>query len=408
VSKKTVSAAAATTAVIVSLVLSACGGGNGLDGTDLGISPYPNRRGQEVLGQKNFAYLMNNHRKAKLAKTPWVGWWWAYTANGVANGLHHPEMHSPAGKYDAARGGFPKAQEWEIANHGATVPGVQGWWGHCNGWCVASTLFPEPREPVTVNGIEFSVADQKALLTEAGMESSSDFFGSRVDDVNQMRTPRVEDVVPAQFFLILTNYLGKKGLPVLMDRHTTYEVWNQPIAGYSFEYPKPSDYLGEDPAHRGLYRVNLTTTIWWAEDGVPPGELTGEFDYQDNRHFSKRTLKMELWLDGPIVFDGEQMRSSGDVVVTRQGEYFVGGAWKNGAYSATSHPDFMWIPYSLLKPTTYANPEIDIEWVKKHVMGHQDDPSAVAVPVVPAPSPTPSIAPSPEPTTGITPRPPLI
>ncbi|HAR41465.1 MAG TPA: hypothetical protein DCS07_02345, partial [Bdellovibrionales bacterium] len=378
--------------------------------------PYPNVKGGDVQGEKNFAYLVNNHLVGKASPTPWAGFWWPYGGNGIAAGKYTGGL-SPAGKYDAARGGRTHAQSWEVANHGSAVPKIQPWWGHCNGWSAAAALFEEPRSNVTVNGIEFNVADLKALLTEAAMEVSADFFGDRVDWGSDYSSPKLYDTVPDQYFLVLTNYMGRLKQSVLIDRYTTDQVWNQPVPGYQFEYPKPSDYLGADPQAPNVYRILMTSTIYWARDDVTPEVLTVPFNFEANEHFESRVLKMELWLDGPVVFgpDGK-VQSSGNLIVTRQGDFFVGGAWKmgDGAYS-DAWPDYMWVPYSVLKPTEYANPWLDMDWIRKHLLvpGGADDPSVNARPVEPAPSvrPSPSSSPSgspnpwPFPTWTPTPRP---
>jgi len=386
--------------------------GSADDGSSAGVSanpanPYPNFHGQDSHGEKNFAVLINNYAQAKTTPSPWAGFWWPYTANGIASGKFNGA--SPAGKYDAARGGTTHAQDWEIHNHGSKVPKVQGWWGHCNGWCAAAALFPEPHKDVKVNGITFNVADQKALLSEAGMETSADFYGDRVDYGNDYNSPKWFDTVPDQYFLVLTNYIGKLNQSVLIDRYTADQVWNQPLEGYKIQYPKPSDYLGPDPAHPDVYRVAVTSTIWWAEDGVAPDIQTPEFHFQadgENYVFTQRTLKMEIWLDGPVVFDeAGKVKSSGNLIVTRQGDSFYGGTWMMGeGFSSEFWPDYMWVPYSILKPTDYANNQIDIQWIKDHILsGGVDDPSVHPSPIATAPSPQPSPSDHPTPTPTTTP-----
>jgi hypothetical protein len=51
-------------------------------------------------------------------------------------------------------------------------------------------------------------------------------------------------------WIVFTNYMGKLKLPVLLDRYTGEQVWNQPGVGYRCEYPKPSDSTGKAPAPR--------------------------------------------------------------------------------------------------------------------------------------------------------------
>lgn len=396
------------------LAVSSCGKPDGFkDPDDFGMdSPYPGFRGGDVKGEKNFATLINQFKEAKVEPYPWAGFWWPYTGNGIANGSHG-RGSSPAGKYDAARGGRTNAQNWEANYHGSRVKGVQGWWGHCNGWCVAAALFPEPRDSVKVNGITFGVSDLKALLTELGMSASADFYGNRVDWGNDYATPKYGDTVPDQYFLVLTNYIGKLKQAVLIDRFTGDQVWNQPLAGYRFEYPTPADYLGADPQAPNIYRINLTSTIWWGRDDVPPDVLTHPFNYAEDEHYQARTLQMELWVDAPIVFgpDGK-IQSSGNVVVTRQGDYHIGGAWRIGdGYFADGWPDYMWVPYSVVKPTDpeqdYANAHVDVDWVKKHLLvaGGADDTSVNPRPIEPAPVPCPTPSPSSRPSSNPYPQP---
>ncbi len=364
-----------------------------------GVLPAPS----DLRGEKNFANLINKYQSARPTRVPWVGYWWPYTANGIASG-RYAGGYSPAGKYDAARGGVTQAQYWEATHHGARVRGVQGWWGHCNGWCAAAALYPEPLERQKVNGITFDVGDQKALLSEAAMEATADFYGNRVDWSSDWTTPKYDDVIPAQYFLVLTNYLGKLGQTVNIDRYTGDQVWNQPLAGYRFEYPKPEDYLGADARAPGVYRILLTSTIWWGRDEVEPNSVTVPFQFESNQHFEQRTLQMELWLDGPVVFNASgQVISSGDVVVKREGNWLMGGVWRNGAgLLVDAHPDYMWVPFTVLKPDPraedpYANIHIDIEWLKRYLVVGLDDPSAQPRPVEPAPVPSPSGSASPVP-----------
>ncbi len=377
------------------------------------LNPYPNFHGGEVRGEKNFAAMINQFREGKPARPAWAGFFWPYTGNGIASGSQGRGF-SPAGKYDAARGGLTKAQDWEVNAHGAGVKGVQGWWGHCNGWVAASALFAEPREPVKVNGIQFSVGDIKGLLSEAGMSASADFFGNRMDPWTREYDKALSDTVPGQFFLVLTNYMGKLRQHVLIDRFTTHEVWNQPVAGYRFKYPTKADYLG---CTGSVCKINVEARLWWYNDsGVPADILSPDFDFEDASvggitAIEHRDLRMELWLDGPVTFDANgKILTSGDVIVTRDGEFFVGGDWKMGGAHSNAWPDYMWVVYSIVKPDPnedYANPHVDVEWLKAHLLvpGGADDPSVRPIPVPTAPSPRPAPSSSPTTTPSPSPRP---
>lgn len=353
--------------------------------------PYPPLRQSELRGEKNFATLINKYAQGKIEPTPWAGFWWPYTGNGIAAG---GSGGSPAGKYDAARGNTTHAQEWEIRKHGPGVPQVQQWWGHCNGWCAAAALFKEPHDPVTVNGVTFGISDLKALITEAGMSTSADFFGERVDNFDNLDSPKYWDTIPNQYFLVLTNYIGIKKQAVLIDRYTGHQVWNQPLAGYRFEYPKPSDYLGPSPDAPNVYRINVSSRIWWMDDAVPPDYQTQPFNFQDDETgVGSRELRMEVWLDGPVTFDAAgKITSSGNVIVTNKDGHLVGGTWRVEP-SSDAWPDYMWVPYTILKPDPeddYANPEVEIQWIRDHLLvpGGSDDHSVNPGRVNPAPAPS--------------------
>jgi hypothetical protein len=258
-----------------------------------------------------------------------------------------------------------------------------------------------------VNGIRFDVADIKGLLSEAGMLASADYFGERVDPWDRDYARKFADTVPNQFFLVLTHYMGRNGRTVLIDRHTGGEVWNQPLAGYRFQTPKPEDYLGPAPGAPNVYRIKATGTIWWMEDNVAPGALSPVFDFRDGPMITARTLRMELWLDAPVQFDSQgRLVSSGDVVVARENGLVAGGQWL-GPQTTQGHPDYMWVPYSILNPDPNdpdpdSNIHVDIGWLRRHILGRTDDNSVKPVPV----SAAPPVRPSETPTPGPTPAPP--
>ena len=304
-------------------------------------------------GQSNFAYLMNNYSTGRAKITPWVGYWWPYSEGGIS---------SPAALYEQASG-TTGAAAWEAQNHGPKVAGLQQWWGHCNGWAAAAALYPEPTLPVTQNGVTFSVADQKGLLSEIAMEVDADFFGQR-DDSDDPSNLTFQDVFPNQFFMVLTNYMGN-GLQVVMDRYTGSQVWNQPIAGYQHTPITPSDVIDPDPSAPGVYRVGVTTQVWWARDDVPADTLTGEFNFQDSANFQSRILRYEVWLDGPVSFDSSgKIANSGNVILARSGKFVTGGAWTNGTMDVmNSHPDYLWVPHRASTSTGFSNPNINQAWV---------------------------------------------
>jgi len=308
--------------------------------------------------------LIQEHAEGRVANTPWAGYWWPYGDGGTS---------AASAAYDRARGGSrpssSSSSSWELANHGPGFPGLEQWYGHCNGWSAAAVLYKEPRTAVSTDGESFSVAEQKALLTEIGMEVNADFFGTR-DNGNDPSSATFNDIAPDVFFLVLTNYVGN-GLGVVMDRYTGDQVWNQPIAGYRIEPITPADSLGPAPGSPNVFRVSVTTKVWWSRDDVPGGTLTEPFTFEDGESFASRTLRYELWLSAPPVFDAQgKLRSAGNVVVARPGNTAVGGAWRNSGMDVyDSHPDYIWVPHSVTESTGYSNPRLEIPWVESKFGG---------------------------------------
>lgn len=353
---------------LAALALASCGGAgqsgpadspDGQPGntapTDNTRPPYPtvNPNGQ-IQGEGNFATLIKRASQGKTGATPWAGYWWPYETNGISNA---------ASRYDQARGGGTAAS-WERSNHGAGVPGLESWFGHCNGWAAAAVLYREPRAAATAGSQSFPVAEQKAILSELAMEVRADFFGSRNED-NNSSSQTFQDVAPDVFFLVLTNYVGN-GLGLIIDRYTGNQVWNHPLAGYRISPIRPADSLGPAPGNPDIHRVNVTTQVWWVRDDVEGGHLTEPFAFEDGQSYESRTFRYEVWLDAPPVFDGAgNLASAGKVVVARQGNSSIGGAWRNsGLELFNSHPDYIWVPHAVTPSTGYSNPGIDAAFIE--------------------------------------------
>lgn len=330
-------------------------------------NPGPRPRVSYRYEEWNLAKLQRDYAKGVADPVPWIGYWWPYTEDGIADDSYDKDKMGPSDKLDKALGNSNWVTGWEMRNHG-TARNPADWWGHCNGWATAAIMEPEPRKARTVNGVTFEVRDRKAILSEYWLQSGADFIGSRVWNSGDTTSAAFWDVVPAQYYLAMTNILGRHRRSMIVDRYTGAEVWNQPMVAYEMHPIKPEDYLGRDPRYTNLYRVNVTSDMWWGSDEVEPDDLTPKFEWKETDAFVKRTLKFELWVDAPLEFDSKgRLVSSGDIVLTRNG---TGGRWKNGTtYEALvdSHPDFLWLPLSYARSTGYKNPRLNDAWVNKHL-----------------------------------------
>ncbi len=330
---------------------------------------------EDAVEETNFAVMMKKYDHGVADHPPWAGFWWDFKHDGIARKVER-DQPSASEKYDALMGLSARTAStaWEKENHGPHLEGIKEWWGHCNGWTAAAILAPEPRRKVTIDGIEFTVSDQKALLSETYLEVSADFLGSRHDEPTIRGEPTYNDPSPGQFHLATINLLGRQKQAFAIDRHTGDEVWNQPAIAYRLEKVRPEDDLGEHPQAPGIYRVVTRLTLWWVDDDVAPGFKTPKFRFDpDSAVFPSRTLTYELWLDGPLEFtSGGNLKSSGNIVVNEDpdtGE-ILSGKWLNTHLDRNErHPDFLWIPFEAAPATTYKNPHIDDEVVERIVRG---------------------------------------
>ncbi|MBX7097969.1 MAG: pre-peptidase C-terminal domain-containing protein [Myxococcaceae bacterium] len=120
---------------------------------------------------------------------------------------------------------------------------IPTWWGICHAWSPAAILLPEPKHPVTRNGVTFKVQDLKALGSLVHNSSTSKFVslrcdkGSGADDVvafDEYGRPQTEcrDTNAGTWHLLMTNYLGLRHQAFVEDRVWNHEVWNQPLRGF--------------------------------------------------------------------------------------------------------------------------------------------------------------------------------
>ncbi len=258
--------------------------------------------------------------KAMVKPVPWSGYWFSRQQLGMVKVLE---------KYDsfvqAKTGSNPGAKDWEANprnNHYG--PNQPSWAGHCNGWAAAAILEPEPTKPRKVDGITFSVGDQKALLTELYMSCSCQFYGKRKND----NFPISLDIRPDIFHRLLLDNIKEKNRAMVADITFNSPVWNYPIYGYETEWKK--SWLVP-------HQINVTTTVYFADDGV-------QADYLGTKTFTK-TYRYNLYTNG-----------KGEIVF---------GTW--ALASQFDHPDFIWIPIAATPAEYGENPKIAANFIHQIV-----------------------------------------
>jgi hypothetical protein len=150
---------------------------------------------------------------------------------------------SPAEKYDLFMENFsyPTVKsEWQ-----RTSKDDAAWEGLCHGWAPAALHFEEPKPVLIISpsGIQipFASSDIKALLTYVDGElntSPTRWLGTRCNiDLNKhpekKKTGACKDTNAGAFHIVIANEIGVLKNGFVADIERGFEVWNQPILGYS-------------------------------------------------------------------------------------------------------------------------------------------------------------------------------
>jgi hypothetical protein len=233
------------------------------------------------------------------------------------------------------------------------IDGIQGWWGTCHAWTPASLMMPEPQHAVTMNGQKFEVADIKALTQNIFDKTSAVMLGGRCNnemithDVNGSANDECSDVNPGALHVIVTNFLGVRQAPLIEDRTANYEVWNQPMLGYSItkqaivSNTAANACVGQtanvrkwsyNTAAKKLYEVRMTTT--YLSESYAEAAPVG---WENNTSTDDYHYILELNADGKI----------------------IGGRYCTD--TTNTHVDFLWSPTGTNAPS---NPSVDQAKVK--------------------------------------------
>ena len=245
------------------------------------LEPIPDYLGGLALKGPLELRLSKLRPQAELTRAPWPGDYWPAHRDGInfqwnasqpsatdkyarAFGLDAAELAAEVSKTSGVlwmqdRPPCRSNQDCEPLQDGSVCgfrPGVGGavngrcipdWIGICNGWAAAAIAEPEPKCPVTLNGVTFEPLDIKALVsklyssTELDVELAGDrflgydVFGAPVDGKDRHGRygydPR-RALNPGTFHVALGNLIGRWQFPFAVDVDAGAPVWNHPVLGY--------------------------------------------------------------------------------------------------------------------------------------------------------------------------------
>lgn len=349
--------------------------------------------------QLNFIYEWDRliaFTEGRAEQIPWPSDYWSYYEDSINVRFHGSNQLSPAEKYDKAYNNWEPnmsvspvdlsadcgmddtienkhddyynqlgpAATWQHKNkgnfkarngkdddgdgkvdecRGGDYDGIETWWGLCHAWTPAAILEPEPLHPVTVNGVEFTVSDIKALLIAQHDRSSALMLGGRCNEKElerdaQGRITRDEcrDANAGAFFVVATNMLGKDKRAFAEDRTAAYQVWNQPILGYQILDQKE---LTEEQALQKLKKS--TADGKYADLFDSPNAVAWRYVRMDVDYISESSNSTEGALT-PNIENWTRTDHYEMVIELDSAGKVVGGEWIG--YSQDTHPDFLWLP----------------------------------------------------------------
>lgn len=218
---------------------------------------------------------------------------------------------------------------------------VETWFGVCHAWAPAAIMVPEPKKPVTYNGVTFKVNDIKALISLSYTHAVQTRFLSgrcneqgkelEYDEYGRPTNRACMNTNPGTFHVVASNMLGLQKKSFVEDKTFDYQVWNQPVRSYKVLQNNAvtaedanklitatgSDYLFNDKAVSFHHIKMLFKYI-----AEPAQHIGGNLSSSIDKYTNQDVYEYVLELDG----DGK----------------IIGGEWVGA--SKKNHPDFLWMP----------------------------------------------------------------
>ena len=268
------------------------------------------------------------------------------------------EYLSPSEKYDLVMGlgkdNLTKANWAEGEVYFKENGSVETWMGICHGWSAASTMMPTPTKMIEVNTsagkVHFYPSDIKALASQmwAKGKFTTRFIGGRCNTkgpvTDEMGRPKEADCLdtnPGTWHLAIVNQIGQFDRSFVMDATYDYQVWNQPVYGYSYTYFNPQTSID-------THSLNEATvlSVNWNDD--PRKKV------RSPKTKSIVGIKMQVTYvteSTPSKDENEEPR-----LTTIEWQYDLELDQKNniigGEWYSENHPDFLWTPDKNAFPET--------------------------------------------------------
>ena len=286
------------------------------------------------------------------------------TLSQVINGgdVNEIDQLSPAEKYDLLIGGFDPSSRphglfteaiWNDTKMQVKDGDIEQWMGICHGWAPAAFMDKRPNNKIqaTLNNgykLNFYPSDIKALSSYIWSKArySTRFAGGRCNTKDPKRdeaTGRIVseecwDVNPATWHLAMVNLVGQAGRSFVLDATYDYEVWNQPIHSYSYQYFNPQKMEMVNSLQEAKVKVGFQGDKFANFRRNPSARyLVGVVM---TLNYVVETNPSHAITDSPQRDGLRNVQYAYDLELDSQGN-IIGGEWYKDA-----HPDFIWMPES--------------------------------------------------------------
>ncbi len=202
-----------------------------------------------------------------LSPEPWNGDWLPERYSIMVDGETYLGWPGPLPKMFYALGMDPDHPSTEFELRERVDRSAAHWFGTCNGWAAAATLFPEP-EGLVIGGVKFFSGEVKGVLAAIWKDNIEITLGD-YDSIGL--TPRsVEQIL----YTLIAN-----DKPVIFDIVLGVESWNYPVAGFTRTATQNGDWTDVQLTIR--YTNSLQMSLLDEEPGTRH-YLEVSYDYRYN------------------------------------------------------------------------------------------------------------------------------
>lgn len=289
---------------------------------------------------------------------------------------------SPAEKYDLLVNDKNFSLTRSIMNEVRSYGTFEGWEGICHGWAAAAFMYKRPARSVKLTnpeGVEitFYPSDIKALssLSWANLSYPTKFIGGRCNQKDPQKDPtngrilsqECFDTNPGSFHLTLVNQMGLNNKSFVFDATYDFQVWNQPILGYSYVYFNPqTGYIANSAQDAAValpqftkdkfkkYRSNRAAKVVGVKTRVDYIAETGASLALRDNESKDHVISVEYYYD--LELDAN--------------DRIIGGEWYQNA-----HPDFIWTPTAAADVSTRLVPSTTTEGYNYNIFKWQNNPT---------------------------------